>query len=271
MARSSAALRPPVGRLSVVISGAANGIGAATAHALAAGDNIVVGVDVDAEALERTAAAVGSRFIPVSGDVADPATHARAADAATESAPLGGWVNSAGIDIPDSAHALDPDALRRTLEVNLIGTALGSAAAVKRLLAQHTPGAIVNVSSLEAIASFPASFSYEASKGGVEALSRQVAVEYGPVGIRCNCVRPGAVMTPMTERFLQAAPDRDQQLEDYARLHPLGRVAQPEEIASVIVFLLSDQASFVSGACIPVDGGASARCFPAETTIRTSS
>jgi NAD(P)-dependent dehydrogenase (short-subunit alcohol dehydrogenase family) len=252
--------------LSIVVTGAANGIGAATTRALLAGGHVVVGVDADVEALERAAADAGPAFIPVAGDVADPATHLRAVEAATTSASLAGWANVAGIGVPDSAHALDPDRLRRTIDVNLIGTALGSAAAVTRMCAQHTSGAIVNVSSLQAVASFPASFSYEASKGGVEALSRQVAVEYGPLGIRCNCVRPGVVMTPMTEQFLQAAGDRDAQLEEYVKFAPLGRVAEPEEIAAVITFLLRDQASFVSGACIAVDGGSSARCYPIELT-----
>jgi NAD(P)-dependent dehydrogenase (short-subunit alcohol dehydrogenase family) len=102
---------------------------------------------------------------------------------------------------------------------------------------------------------------YQTSKGGVDALTRQIAVEYGHLGIRANSVQPGTVMTPMTERSLEAAPDREAELRSYAELHPLNRVAEPEEIASVIAYLLSDDAGFVSGVEIPVDGGASARCF----------
>jgi NAD(P)-dependent dehydrogenase (short-subunit alcohol dehydrogenase family) len=119
----------------------------------------------------------------------------------------------------------------------------------------------VNLSSVESQSAFPAAVAYEASKGGVDAVTRQVAVEYGPIGVRCNAVRPGAVMTPMAEQYLDDMGDQEEMIQSWRDLAPLGRVADPEEVADVIAFLLSDAARFVTGALVPVDGGAAARCF----------
>jgi NAD(P)-dependent dehydrogenase (short-subunit alcohol dehydrogenase family) len=250
-----------VDRLSVVVTGAAAGIGAATvARCLGAGW-AVIGVDLDDGGLAALEREHGDGFRGVTGDTAALATHERAAAAAREVAPLGGWVNNAGIDIPGSAVDVKEADLRRIVDVNLIGTALGSAMAVRALVEQGDGGSIVNLSSLQARAAFPGAYAYEASKGGVDALTRQIAVEYGHLGIRANSVQPGAVMTPMTQRSLEATPDRAAELRAYAELHPLNRVAEADEIAAVIAYLLSDDASFVSGVEIPVDGGASARCF----------
>ena len=245
----------------VVVTGAAMGIGRATANRCVRDGWHVVGVDVDRDALENAADALGERFEAVTGDVAERATHERAADAAERVGVLAGWVNNAGIEIAGRAHELRSEDLERTLAVNLVGVALGCAVATARFLASGTPGALVNVSSLQAVAGFPRSFAYEASKGGVDALTRQVAVEYGPVGIRCNAVRPGAVDTPLSHRTAEEADDPAAELASYGDLHPLGRMARAEEIAGAIAFLLGPDASFVTGACIPVDGGASARCY----------
>lgn len=110
-------------------------------------------------------------------------------------APRGGWVNNAGIDIPGSALDFEEADLRR-VDVNLISTALGSAAAVRALMEQRRGGSIVYISLLQARAEFPSAYAYEASKGGIGSLTRQLAVEYGAAGIRVNSVEPGAIMTP---------------------------------------------------------------------------
>jgi NAD(P)-dependent dehydrogenase (short-subunit alcohol dehydrogenase family) len=246
----------------VVVTGAASGIGRATAERLLRDGRSVVGVDLDGAALEELAGTTADAFGFVAGDVVERRTHERAANVAEGLGRLRGWVNGAGIWAKTRAHDFAEADLDRVLAVNLKGTILGCSVACARLLSGGEGGAIVNVSSIEAIVAFPDAVAYEASKGGIDALTRQVAVDYGPAGIRCNGVRPGAIMTPLADVYLEAyEDDREAMLQSWRDLSPLGLVGEAEDVAAVIAFLLSEDARFVSGELVNVDAGATARCF----------
>lgn len=245
---------------SAVVTGAAMGIGKAITHRLVADGIHVVAVDLNAEALAELASELSAGITPLAGDVGDWDVHMRAADAAEAVAPLRYWVNNAGIDIVGGAHEVTPEHIERGLRVLQLGPMYGTAVAVRRMLPARA-GSIVNIASIQGIAAFPRYFVYQSAKAAVIMMSKGVAVDYGPLGIRCNAVLPGTVETPMTYSTLPPDLSRDEALRREGALAPLGRIAQPDEIAEVVAFLLSDHASYVTGASIVADGGASARCF----------
>jgi NAD(P)-dependent dehydrogenase (short-subunit alcohol dehydrogenase family) len=248
---------------SAVVTGAAMGIGLAVAQRLATDGYHVVCVDWNAEALERAVASLAGAATGVQGDIGEWSTHERAADAAEAAGTLGAWVNNAGIDWTSRAHEADAEHIDRGLQVLLHGPMYGTAVAVRRMLASGG-GSIVNVASIQGVAAFPAYYVYGVAKAGVAQIARNVCIDYGHRGIRCNSVLPGTVATPMTESVLPPGVERDEALRIEGRLAPMGRVAQPEELAASIAFLLSDEASYVNGTGLIVDGGSMARCYGYE-------
>jgi NAD(P)-dependent dehydrogenase (short-subunit alcohol dehydrogenase family) len=246
-------------RRTAVVTGAGGGIGRAIALRLSAGGWPVVGLDLDAAGLAATAERCGEMAC-VTGDVADPMALTRAVEAAERLGGVGAWVNNAAIPTQGALHELDWALVERTIAVNLTAVVAGCRAAVGAFLASGRPGAIVNLSSIHARAAFPGWAVYDAAKGGVEALTRAVCVEYGPRGVRCNAVAPGGVLTEATRALLDAAEDRDALWRAWAALSPAGRVFAAEEVAAVVDFLLSDAASAVNGHVVAVDGGMAARC-----------
>jgi NAD(P)-dependent dehydrogenase (short-subunit alcohol dehydrogenase family) len=248
--------RPPV----AVVTGAAMGIGRATAERLLADSITVVGVDRDEEALERASGELGGGFHPLTGDVGEWDDHERAADEAERLGTLRQWVNNAGIDWSSPAHEVSPQHIQDGLRVLQLGPMYGAAIAVRRML-RSGGGSIVNISSIQGAASFPGYYVYGSAKAAVLLATKSIAVDYGAFGIRCNAVLPGVIETPMTHTTLPPELSREEGMRREGLLAPMLRAGQPEEMADVVAFLLSDRASYINGAEIIADGGAMARCY----------
>ncbi len=245
---------------SAVVTGAGKGIGLAIAAQLVEEGRHVIAVDLDEAALAAARSELGERYEPLAGDVGEWATHERAADAAAAAGTLAAWVNNAGIDWVGGAHEVTAEHIERGLRVLQLGVMFGAAVAVRRMLPARR-GAIVNIASIQGIAAFPRYYVYGAAKSAILQVARSIAVDYGPYGLRCATVLPGTVATPMTDATLPADLPREEALRREGELAPMQRVAQPEEIAEAVCFLLSERASYVNGAALVVDGGATARCY----------
>ena len=252
----------------VVVTGAANGIGRATVARMAATGWFVVGVDKDGAALQSALEGLGGAT--VAGDVRDIDVLHEARSRAEHNGQLWAWVNNAAMVRMAPLHVLDPAAIDEMLDIDLRAVVFGAREALGSFLAHSVPGAIVNVSSVHARGGFPGYGPYDTAKGGVEALTRYVCVEYGHLGVRCNAVAPGAVRTQFdAQARLELLGRHPTFISDGANLAPMLRTSEPAEIAEAIAFLIDGAPLSVNGHTLVVDNGLSARNygFPADETV----
>ncbi len=241
----------------ILVTGGASGIGAGIARRLADEGAQVTVFDLQPVGPD----AVG--IVSVQGSVADETAVREAVRvAAGEEGRLHGLVNNAGVMGPGVIDRLDFDEWHQVLDVNVGGYMLAAKHAFGPMRAAGG-GAIVNCSSIMAFSSGPGQAAYSASKSAVLGLTRGVAMDGAPHGIRCNAVCPGTIETPMYERHLARQDDAEAEHQRHLELYPLGRLGQPQDVAGLVAFLLSDDAAWITGQDFIIDGG-----FLAAGTVR---
>jgi meso-butanediol dehydrogenase/(S,S)-butanediol dehydrogenase/diacetyl reductase len=231
-----------------IVTGGGHGIGRAVAEE---GASIVV-ADLDVAAADRVADEIGQRggvAVSVGLDVTDTASVGAAIDTALNRfGALSVLVNNAGGDVPQPAFPDTEDALWMSLaDLNLFGVMRCIRAALPHLIAAPIGGAVVTIGSVNGLAAF-GGYPYSATKAGLESLTKNLVAEYGRSGVRFNLIAPGTIRTRVWDNQPDA-PDR------CAGLYPLGRVGEPEDVAAAVAFLASDDAAWVTGVTLPVDGG----------------
>ena len=239
----------------VLITGAGSGIGRESAFAFAAEGGIVAAADLDIKMAERTAEDIvkkGGRASAFACDVTNADAVTATVDAAVKRiGRLDVLLNSAGIREISPVLELPPEQFRKVMDVNVTGTFLASQAFGRHLVAAGKPGVIVNIASTLGVSAAPNRAAYTASKHAIVGLTKEMAMELGAKGIRVTAVGPGVTRTPLTERYFQD-PAMAARIKD---IHALGRWGEADEIARAILFLASDEASFVTGTTLLVDGG----------------
>jgi len=250
-----------------LVTGGAQGLGEGMAHALAQAGAKVVIADLQDDLGAKVAETLGEGHVFVHLDVTDDASWEAGVASAVEQ--LGGLdivVNNAGVEITSLLVDLDPDQARTMLDINVLGTALGIKHAFRAMRpggAAGAGGTVINIASVAATIAFPAISIYSATKSAVDRLTRVAAMESGKLGygVRVNCIYPGLVPNEMGAKLANDVAEiglfgsTEEAVGAVVELTPSGRLASTEDIASAVVFLASDQSSFVNGVGLPVDGG----------------
>jgi len=241
-----------------VVTGAGSGIGRASAIRLAEEGGRVLCADIDGDSAQRTVEEIESSGGVAIGRAVDVSS-SEAVDEMIEAAvqEWGGvdvLVNNAGVNIPGVLHEVSNATIDRTLDVNVKGQIYGCRAVIPHMLTRGG-GSIVNISSVNGIVSEPYLAVYSASKGASVMLTKGVALDYAKRGIRCNVICPGWVDTPINYAHAEMLGGLQHVYDTIDSFQPIGRPGEPIEIANVVLFLASDEASFMTGSVVAVDGG----------------
>jgi NAD(P)-dependent dehydrogenase (short-subunit alcohol dehydrogenase family) len=240
-----------------LVTGGGSGIGKRTCERFAEEGATVVVADIDAVRAQETADMIGAGAIAVQVDVANGASATSAVSTVIERhGRLDTLVNNAGVTIVGAVHELSEDDWDREMNVNLKSVFLMTKAAWPHLV--ESQGSIVNTASIAALWAIPSDAAYCASKAAVMMLTKCLALDGAKAGVRANCVCPGYIDTPMIQGYFADQADPGAARTFAENMHPLGRLGFPGDIAEAMVYLASDQASWVTGTALTVDGGLTA-------------
>lgn len=245
-----------------IVTGAASGIGEASAIRLAEEGAAVICADLNAEGAEQTAATItasGGRALGYTIDISDSAQcDAIVAKAVDTYGSIDILVNNAGVNLPGVFHEVTNATIEKTLSVNVMGAMFLTRAALPHML-KNSRGSIVNMSSVNGLVSEPFLSVYSASKGAIVMFTRGIALDYAKTGIRCNSICPGWVDTPINHAHAKMLGGLDHVYKTIDSFQPIGRPGTPREIANLVLFLASDEASFMTGSIVSADGGMTAQ------------
>ena len=243
-----------------IVTGAASGIGEASAIRLAEDGAIVVCADINlagAESVAKKINDMGGRANAYQIDISDSAQcDACASDTLKRYGAIDILVNNAGVNLPGTFHETSNEIIQKTLQINVAGMMYLTRACIPTMLKQKR-GSIVNMSSINGLVSEPFLTVYSASKGAVVMFTRGVALDYAKTGIRCNAICPGWVDTPINYAHADLLGGLQKVYDGISSFQPIGRPGEPREIAHLVLFLASDEASFITGSIISADGGMS--------------